>query len=492
MNATVSAGAPAIPLSTAALSRGTKLWYALGQLGEGIKNESFAYFAVFYYTNVLDLPGTLAGLAVFISMIVDAVVDPLMGVISDRTHSRLGRRHPWIFASALPLALSLYLVFAPPAGLAHGALFAWLLGWMLVNRFSLTMFHVPYLSLGAELTRDWNERTVLVSLRFSFAQLARLFPAVVGLAWLFRSTAEHGEGRLYAAAYPQYAAISAACVLLAIFASGWMTRDRIPLLAPPDPGASQHGVLQTLYRDLWAALRQRAFRAVFLGIAIASIASGTTITLGLHTGTFFWDVTPQIMSYWGAVSIVSIIAGLAFWTRRAATRDKGAVFSEGLLGYVAIHTAVWTLATVGIWPERSHPTYVPLYLIGTGFVAPFAVASTFAMGQSMMADCADADELASGRRREGVYFGAASLALKLTYGGGAWLAGILVDLVGVRGIHSIAQVTPEMRMHLGLAMNLSVLVLIGVSWLAFRQYDLTRGRVSEIQAQLEAKRAARS
>jgi Na+/melibiose symporter-like transporter len=488
--ATASAGAPAIPVTTGALPRATKLWYALGQLGEGIKNESFAYFAVFYYTNVLDLPGTLAGAAVFISMVVDAVVDPLMGVISDRTRSRLGRRHPWIFASALPLALSLYLVFAPPAGLSQGGLFAWMLGWMLVNRFSLTMFHVPYLSLGAELTRDWNERTVLVSLRFAFAQLARLFPAAVGLAWLFRSTAEHGDGRLYPAAYPQYAAISAACVLLVIFASGWMTRDRIAQLAPPDPFASQHGVLQTLYRDLWAALRQRAFRAVFLGIAISSIASGTTITLGIHTGTFFWDVDPQIMFYWGAVSIVAIIAGLAFWTKRAATRDKGAVFSEGLLWYVGIHTAVWTLATFGIWPERSHPSYVPFYLIGTALLAPFAVASVLAMGQSMMADCADADELASGRRREGVYFGAASLALKLTYGGGAWLAGVLVDLVGVRGIHSVSEVTPEMRMHLGNAMNLSVLVLIGLSWLAFRQYDLTRARVAEIQAELIRRRSA--
>jgi len=482
--------AAAAAVTTSTLPRSTKLWYTLGQLGEGIKNESFAYFLVFYYTNVLDLPGTLAGLAVLISMLVDAFCDPLMGVVTDRTRSRLGRRHPWIFASAVPLALSLYLVFAPPAGLSQGALFAWMLGWTLVNRFSLTMFHVPYLSLGAELTRDWNERTVLVSMRFTFAQLARLFPAAVGLAWLFRSTAEHGDGRLYAAAYPQYAAISAACVLLTIFVSGWMTRDRIPLLAPPDAGAAQHGVLKTLFSDLWAVLEQRSFRAVFLGIAIASVASGTTITLGIHAGTFFWDVDARIMSYWGFAAIIAIIAGLAFWTRRAATHEKGAVFSEGLLWYVAIHTVVWTLATFGPWPDRSHPAYVPLYLIGTGLLGPFAVASMFAMGQSMMADCADADELASGRRREGVYFGAASLALKLTYGGGALIAGVIVDLVGLAGIHSVAQVTPEMRMHLGLAMNLSVLVLIGLSWLAFRQYELTRARMADIHAQLEAKRSA--
>jgi Na+/melibiose symporter-like transporter len=441
---------------------------------------------------VLDLPGTLAGLAVMISFLVDAFADPLMGVISDRTRSRLGRRHPWIFASAIPLAVSLYLVFAPPAGLSRGALFAWMLGWTLVNRFALTMFHVPYLSLGAELTRDWNERTVLVSLRHTFGQIAGLFPAVLGLFWLFRSTAEHGDGRLYAPAYPRYAAISALCVLVTIFATGWMTRHRIAALPAPDGSAAARGVLRGLWHDMRDLLHQRAFRAVFLGTAISSVASGVTIVLGLHAGTFFWDVDARVMFYWRIAVMVAIVAGLGFWTRRAASHEKGAVFSEGLLWYVGLHTLVWTFATAGLWPARESAAYVPLYLIGTGVLAPFAVAAVFAMSQSMMGDCADQDELESGRRREGVFFGASSFAMKLTYGGGAQIAGLVVDFVGLAGVHDIADVTPQMRLHLGLAMNLSVLVLIGVSWLAFRRYDLSRVRLAEIHAQLAARRGASS
>jgi GPH family glycoside/pentoside/hexuronide:cation symporter len=489
MSPAASPHATAVPAS-APLPLATKLWYTLGQLGEGIKNESFAYFLVFYYTNVLDLPGTLAGVAVAISMLVDSLMDPLMGVISDRTRSRLGRRHPWILASALPLALSLYLVFAPPAGLSRGALFAWMLGWTLVNRFALTMFHVPYLALGAELTRDWNERTVLVSMRWSFAQLAGLFPAVLGLFWLFRSTAEHGDGRLYAPAYPTYAAISAVFVLAAILAAGLQTRKHIPSLAQPEVTGASRSVLGALFHDARELLAQRAFRAVFLGTAISSIASGVTITLGLHAGAFFWDVDSRVMFYWRIVVLVAIVAGLVFWTRRAATHEKGAIFNEGLLWYVAINTVVWTLATAGIWPERESVAYVPLYLLATGFVAPFAVAAVFAVGQSMMADCTDHDEFATGRRREGVFFGASSLAQKLTYGGGALIAGIIIDVVGLTGLKSIEQVTPEMRLHLGLAMTLSVLVLIGLSWFFFRDYDLTRARVTDIHARLAARRSA--
>ncbi|HEY8123321.1 MAG TPA: MFS transporter, partial [Myxococcota bacterium] len=405
MSTAASAHATAAPTAPP-LSRGTKLWYALGQLGEGIKNESFAYFLVFYYTNVLDLPGTLAGLAYLISMLVDAVADPLMGVISDRTRSRLGRRHPWIFASALPLALSLYLVFAPPAGLSRAALFAWMLTWTLVNRFALTMFHVPYLALGAELTREWNERTLLVSMRHAFGQLALFAPAVVGFLWLFRTTAEHGKGQFYAPAYPQYAAICAAAVFALILATGWKTRDRIPQLVAPDAASGERSVFATLGRDLLDLLGQRAFRAVFLGTAIISIATGVTVNLGLHAGTFFWDLGTEALAAWRIVVAIAIVGGLAFWTRLAASRDKGAIFNQGLLWYLLFHSVVWLLATYGYWPERSHAAYVPLYLFATGLLGPFAIASTLAMGQSMMADCADQDELEFGRRREGVFFGA--------------------------------------------------------------------------------------
>jgi len=471
------------------LSRASRFWYALGQLGSGIKYESFAYFLLFYYTQVLGLPGTLAGAAVAVSMAVDALVDPLMGVVTDRTRSRLGRRHPWMFFSAPPLAASLYLVFAPPAGLSRSGLFGWMLCWMLVNRVALTMFNVPYLSLGAELTRDWKERTVLVSLRHTFGQLAALFPAFVGFFWLFRTTPEHGDGRLHAAAYPVYAAISAVSVLVILLATAWMTRDRIASLPMPDPRSPSRGLLRALRQDLSEVFRQRAFRAVFLGTAIASMGWGVTVSLGLHAGTFFWDVDARVMSYWRLASMVGLLLGIAYWTQRAARGEKGALFSEGLIWYVVIQTGVYGLATLGLWPNREHPAYVPLYLLGTGFLGAFALASTYVLSESMMGDCTDEDQLATGHRREGVFFGASSLSQKLTGGGGALFAGLIVDLVGLTGVKSVAEVTLGMRVHLGLAMTLSALVLMGLSWLAFRQYDLTRARVGDIHECL-AKRSS--
>lgn len=115
------------------LPRKTVVAYGVGQIAEGIKNHAFTAYLLFYYTSVLGLSGTLAGAALMIALVFDAVTDPLVAVLSDRTHSRWGRRHPYLFASALPLGIFFFFVFAPPPDLGavlgidpDYALFGWL------------------------------------------------------------------------------------------------------------------------------------------------------------------------------------------------------------------------------------------------------------------------------------------------------------------------------------------------------------------------------
>ena len=121
-----------------------KLTYGFGQLGEGFQNGAFEAFLFFYYTQVLGLPGTLAGAAVLVALLFDAITDPLIGSLSDSTRSRWGRRHPFMVISVIPVAVSFYLVFTPPAGLTEFSLFAWLTGFAVLVRGSMTLFLVPY------------------------------------------------------------------------------------------------------------------------------------------------------------------------------------------------------------------------------------------------------------------------------------------------------------------------------------------------------------
>src|SRR5688572_16250112 len=147
----------------------TKAAYGFGLAAEGVKQSAFSVFLLFFYQQIVGLDPALCGLALFISLCVDAVADPAIGVWSDGLRSRLGRRHPLMYAGIVPLALAYYAVFLPPAGLSQAMLFVWLLVFASIGRFAMALFVIPHQSLVPELTRNVGERTTLTSLRTVFA-----------------------------------------------------------------------------------------------------------------------------------------------------------------------------------------------------------------------------------------------------------------------------------------------------------------------------------
>ena len=161
-----------------------KICYGSGQISDGVKQAAFNIFLLFYYNQVLGLPGSLAGLV------------SLIGQVSDRFRSRLGRRHPFMLAGALPFGLSLIALFSPPDGLGQYGLFAWMLFWAVSVRLMLTLFFVPHLSLGAEMEPDDHARTSLIGYRVFFTYASNLAVAVIGFAWFLRPTETLSDGRL--------------------------------------------------------------------------------------------------------------------------------------------------------------------------------------------------------------------------------------------------------------------------------------------------------
>ena len=145
------------------LAMRTKLAFGVGASAEAGIHIAFNAFNFLYYNNVLGLSGTLAGLAVTIALVFDAVSDPVVGSISDRWRSKLGRRHPFMYAAAIPMAALFFCIYAPPESLSGFSLFLWLTCFTILLRTALTLYHVPHLALGAELTTDYRERSVVMS-----------------------------------------------------------------------------------------------------------------------------------------------------------------------------------------------------------------------------------------------------------------------------------------------------------------------------------------
>jgi len=465
----------------------TKTAFGVGQVAEGVKAASFNYFLLFYYTQVLGLPGTWTGLALFIATTFDALTDPLTGSLSDRLRHRWGRRHPFMYASALPMGICFALLFAPPQALGPQGLFFWLLGFTLLVRAAMTLYHVPHLALGAELSNDYSERTTIVAYRtfFSLAGTA----LAIGFAWLyfFRATPQFETGQLNPAAYPGYGLLFACVIVVSILASALGTHDRIPFLPRPRDDEPPFHV-RDLLRDYVGALRNDSFRAIFLGVIVFFVMRGIQEVLSTHMATYFWELEQKKIFMTSAAGVLGFLAGIPFATLAARRLDKRPSFLVGVGVFSLFILGPPVAKLVGWFPAKESPFYLGV-LVSAGFVATFAAAAGVVMAGSMMADIADEHELETGLRREGIFFGALAFAGKATSGLGTFLGGIALDVIGFPKQAAPGTVPPQTVDSLGIVYGPGIAILAAVAMVFLARYRIDRERHAEIVAQLAQRRA---
>ncbi|CAE7836037.1 htdZ [Symbiodinium microadriaticum] len=462
-------------------------WFGLGQFAEGVKNEGFSLFLLFYYTQVLGLSGSLAGLAILIALLFDAVTDPLAGALSDRTKGKWGRRHPWLFAAAIPTAVFFWFTFNPPAGLEQSQLFVWMLCFVVLTRGGMTLFHVPHLSLGAELSDDYEVRTNIVRIRNMYSRIGGGIGAMVGLLIFMRPTDDFPNGQLNPEAYPGYATVAAILIAITVIASAWFTRNRIPYLHQINHGDHRHNALAAAFIGIWEGMKSRSFRALFGGNVLSFIAWGTTGALGLHLGTYFWRASTTDLFIWGFFAAIGVFVGLFYWEGFSRRHDKRTTFIRGLIVFLIFTAPPPCLKLLGFWPPIDHWSYLPAFWLLVGFCAHVGVAALMVTGGAMMADVIDEDEHKHGERREGVFFGATSFIAKAASGVGSLIAGLVIDFVGLTPDMTPENVPFHVEQGLGYTLAFVIVVLVGASGAVFSRYDISREKLAAIQSDLKAR-----
>lgn len=200
-----------------ALAVRTRLAYGIGQSAEGLQNGVYAALLFFFFYNqVLGLSSSLVGIALFIALAFDAITDPLVGSISDNWRSRFGRRHPFMLVAILPLALSFFMLLSSPSGLSQMQLFSWLVVSSVLTRGAMTLHFVPHLSLGAELSTNFNERTTIVSYRYFSSFLGIVITIALAFGVFFTDTEAYPKGQFNVEAYSPFGATLAALMVVAI------------------------------------------------------------------------------------------------------------------------------------------------------------------------------------------------------------------------------------------------------------------------------------
>ena len=402
--------------------------YAIGNMPFAVKDAAFVNFVVFYYTQVQGLSGSLTGLAMFIAISWDAISDPIVGSWSDTFRSRWGRRHPLLVAGGLPTALLFIALFAPPSGLTEVGVFAWLAGTSILLRTFITIYFIPYSAMGAELSSDYDERTVIAKARVTMAWLAGMLLPAIAFTFIFQSQGDT-DGRLVADNYTVYGIVSALVAGATVLFCVWGTRTVIPRL----PSASNQGtgsLLKQTLSDFRTAFSNYNFR-ISIGSNLAfGMAAGVYSTLALYMGTYFWEFQPAQLA--GLVVPMAAATLLAFsvLNRLGRRYDKPTLLKLACLG-IALNSFWFTGARLmGILPDNDHPLIYALQWLNTG-IGVFTIVALQIISVSLIADILDEHELATGKRQEGVFFAAGTFVGKATTGVGALLAGIVIDIAGI-------------------------------------------------------------
>lgn len=471
------ADAHQVPLST-------KLYYGIGSISEGTKNVAFNVFLLFYYNHVLGLSGTLSGAAIFIALCVDAITDPLVGSISDNFHSRWGRRHPFMYAAALPMGACLFLLFSPPA-LGETGLFLWLCAFAVGVRVSMTLYTIPSNSLVPEITSHYHERTSLVSHRFLFGWFGGLTAAQLGYLYFFAPSDTFADGRLNAAAYGGFALACAVMVFVAILTCALGTHRLIPSLKSlPERTPFTLGRFLQELREVFG---NRSYLMLVGASLFASVAGGFNEVVGLYVNTYFWGFTTAEISLLVAGLFVSVVIAFAF-TRRLTERfdKKGTVI--GLAAFAILFGPLPIfLRLLELMPENRDPTLLYLILLH----AIILVAAVVAIGisiASMIADVADENELVTGKRQEGMFVSAIAFTAKATSGIGSFVAGIVLDIIDFPTMAEVGTIAPDKVFKLGLAVGPGMMLLYLLTLMFLSRYRITGERHREVLAEL-ARRA---
>jgi Na+/melibiose symporter-like transporter len=451
------------------LSGSTRFLYGFGSVAFGVKDNGFSYFLLIFYNQVMGLPSATVGLAIMAALVIDAFMDPIVGQASDNWRSKWGRRHPFMYAAAIPVAVSYLLLWNPPAW-SDGALVAYLIVVAILIRSFISCYEIPSSALAAELTTEYDERTRLLSIRYLFGWVGGLAMYFAALRIFLKPDATHATGQLNASGYSHYGLASAGLILFAILVSAIGTHNQIPYLRAPPHRKTSLGMLA---KEMVGTLAHRSFLMILVASLFNAMAIGLGFSINLYFTTFFWQLPSAQIALFTFSSLAAAIFAFASAPRISQMfGKKGSAMTLISLGYV-IAVAPVVLRLVGAFPPNGSPVIFPTLFITNIMGTGLATAGNI-LFSSMIADVVEDSELRTGRRQEGLFFAAAAFVAKAVSGIGIFASSMMLAAIHFPAHAKPGHVAPEVIRGLGLVYVPTQAVLYGVAVLFLTGYTITR------------------
>ena len=476
------------PVTRPRVSTFTRICYGFGSVAPGIREGGFNYFLLLFYSQVIGVDARLVGLAITVGLIADAILDTGIGYWSDNLRSRWGRRHPLMYASAIPYAVGFFLIWIPPADWSNIALFWYILLLGMGVRLVASLFEVPHSALAAEMTEDYVERSSLVSYQYYFAWTVGTLMTVVTFALIFPSfvTTAIPSGQFNRESYMVYGLVCSIMIFAAVLIGSLGTHSQIPYLKPAP--AKRAMSIRIILGEILETLGNRSFVALFIAAAFGAVATGIGASLTFYMSSYFWGFTTNQQALLSLSVVVSAIIGsiLAPLASRTIGKRKGA-FIVGMAAFVGLPVPI-ILRLADVLPPGNGAEVFWFVLAVTIFDVGLIIAFQILVA-SMMADLVEPAELKTGRRSEGLFSASTKLLGKLVQGFGVAAASIVLTTAGIEAGASPGDVTPEAIWRLGALYAPAVLSLWMAMMLALSFYKINRSDHEENLRALAARRA---
>ncbi len=442
-----------------------KLAFGAGDLGPAVMTAINGFFLFNFLLNVAGVGAAAAGTILLLAKVWDAVNDPIIGWLTDRTVSRWGRRRPWLLFGALPFGLAFALHWVVPPLDDTGKFLYYLLVAILLDT-ALTVVGVPYTALTPELTDDYDERTSLNTYRFGFSILGGVLAAFLHTQ-IVGAVGDEARGALISVG------IWAVLSVLGLWWTFWGTRGRAERPADTDDGPG-------FWQGLTIAFSNRAFLYATL-IYLLSWLAIQLVQANLFLYARDWVGMPgeQFGFVLLGLQVMAFMAMLG-WAKLSERIGKQAVYVLGVIVFIFTLLALFFIPAGATWM---------LFVVAP--IGGIGVAVGYLVPWSLIPDVVDSDELETGRRREGVFYGVFVLLQKLGLSLGLFLSGVVLEWVGYVPAAPGGAVPPQSEQVL-LALRILVgpvgAIILLVSLIFIRLYPITRERHQAIKQALAEQR----
>lgn len=456
-----------------------KLIQGFGAVAFGVKDNGFSFFLLIFYNQVLGMDAALVSLALLIALLVDAVVDPILGNLSDRTYTSWGRRLPWLYAAPVPLAFCWVMLWSPPAG--EPPSFAGLVGVAIAVRVLLSACEVPSISLVPEITADYDERTTL----FRYRALGGWIGGLAMMVLAYTVFMAGPEGLLQREGYFAFGVFGA--VLMAVSVIGSAAGQHSLMARLPDTKPPPFSI-RGAFAEIHEAFSERAFLIFAAGGLAAYVHQGLNFSITNYINLFVLQLSSSQLMFFPLVLLGAVV--MMFVTIGPIHQRIGKAKAAGL-GMIAgtiLGMVPFVLLLTGLWPAPGSAASAALYyafaLVATGLGIISLVSAT-----SMIAEIVEAFEERTGRRAEGSFYSGNWLVQKCATGAGIFLSGQIIAFSQLAPEAAPGTVPPEVLTRLLLCYGGAMLSLAVVAafWLA--RFPISRAEHEERINRLAERRA---